>query len=389
VPSTVPPDGDARRLVVERDLVRRAFEHLTVDAFMTLPFEALGPTKALLKRYFSAGPWAPEDHDALAAAVGPGEGWWRRPLDDDVVLEYGWDDGRFSIGFATTVSAGVAGEDTPDNQLAATFDGTVVPEATPNPRTIRFRTGRIHEGPSRWYDSATKAAGDPGASRLFAEFEEVANVLVGPDFVAVSLRRATDWERLLAAVLSVVTEEFAGGGTVTTAPVEAGRHEGEVGRGGGRRAGRLERAWPELGALRPARPDDLRLVVDAARGPDPFRRQVAANLLGEADEGAAAQEWAHLVGDPSRAVRRVTVDAMVDAGREGLRPLLETALADADPWVRWKAIRGLVELGPEPSRDAIAACSEDPDFRVRLEVAAALRAGTAGKGGDGAPESQP
>src|SRR5438270_71809 len=44
-------------------------------------------------------------------------------------------------------------EDPPE--LAATFDGPVVPEATPNPRTIRFVTPPIHDGPSRWYPSAT------------------------------------------------------------------------------------------------------------------------------------------------------------------------------------------------------------------------------------------
>jgi HEAT repeat protein len=65
---------------------------------------------------------------------------------------------------------------------------------------------------------------------------------------------------------------------------------------------------------------------------------------------------------------------MVDDGREELRPLLERALDDADAWVRWKALRGLVELGPEPSRAAIETKADDPDFRVRLEAAAALRA---------------
>jgi HEAT repeat protein len=75
-----------------------------------------------------------------------------------------------------------------------------------------------------------------------------------------------------------------------------------------------------------------------------------------------------------RAVRRATVDAMVDAGREDLRPLLEAALDDADAWVRWKALRGLAELGPAPSRAAVLARADDPDFRVRLEAAAALRA---------------
>ena len=79
-----------------------------------------------------------------------------------------------------------------------------------------------------------------------------------------------------------------------------------------------------------------------------------------------------LLADASRKVRRATVDAMVDAGRAGLRPLLERALGDADAWTRWKALRGLVEIGVEPSRAVVEALSQDPDFRVRLETARAL-----------------
>ncbi len=384
--------------MVERKLVRRAFEHLTVDAFLSLPFEALGPTKSLLKRYFSLEPWGPAEDEALALAVGPGEGSWQRRLDDDLVLVYGWDDGRFSLRVATTAMASPAATTSSDADpwLAASFDGPVVPEATPNPRTIRFRTGPIHDGPSRWYESAAKATNDPRALRLLAEFEEVANVLVGPDFVAVSLRRGTDWERLLAPVLQAVTEEFAPNGAavdeasqgaeerVVGGPAGAGVQrgaQGTAGRTGTRRATRLEQAWRELGSLRPTEPSDLAAVQEAARGADPFRRQVAANLLREADHDVAAAEWARLVRDPSRSVRRAAVDAIVDVGREQLRPLLETALSDQDAWVRWKAIRGLVELGPAPSRDAIAACADDSDFRVRLEVAAALRAGATGDRG--------
>jgi HEAT repeat protein len=125
--------------------------------------------------------------------------------------------------------------------------------------------------------------------------------------------------------------------------------------------------------LRPADPGDLAAVVAAAIDADQARRQVAANLLREADPAVALDRWTALVADPARPVRRAAVDAMVDAGREGLRPLLESALADADAWVRWKALRGLAELGAGPSRAAIAAKAEDPDFRVRLEAASALR----------------
>ncbi len=377
---------EARDVVVERNLAGAAFTHLT-EAVMALPFESLGPVKALLKRYLSAGPWTAEDDDALAAAVGAGEGWWERDLDEDVALAFGWQGGRFRVEVRSAVAASAP----PALDLA--FDGPVVPEATPNPRTIRFGLGHaINAGASRWYDSPAAAADDPPVARLFAEFDRVANVLVGPDFVAVGLRRPDDWEGLLAPVLAVVTDEFAdpdegpsgprSGQQGPAVPVgSAGGPSWLAGAGGHRPAGggddrpltRLERAWRDLGSLRPADPDDLARVLDAAAGPDAAGRQVAANLLREGDPTAAAGAWARLVVDPARGVRRAAVDAMVDAGREELRPLLESALADADAWVRWKALRGLVELGPARSRTAIVARADDPDFRVRLEAAAALR----------------
>lgn len=363
-------------LVAERNLAGAAFGHLT-EAFMTLPFEALGPVKTLLKRYLSAGPWSAEDDDALAAAAGAGEGWWNRELDADVTLVFGWEAGRFRVD----VRAAVVPEPPAPNPLDGTFDGPVVPEATPNPRTIRFGFGHpVHAGPSRWYESVTAAADDPPVARLFAEFDRVANVLVGPDFIAVGLRRPDDWETLLAPILAVVTEEFADPDEGPAVPV--GSADGPAWLSGGARAGvagddrrltRLERAWRDLGSLRPADPAHLAQVLDAAAGPDASRRQVAANLLREGDPTAARDAWARLVHDSVRGVRRATVDAMVDAGRQELRPLLEAALDDADAWVRWKALRGLVELGPAPSRTAIVAHTDDPDFRVRLEAAAALR----------------
>ena len=388
-------DG-ARGLVVERGLVRAAFDHLTVDAFLALPFESLAPTKALLKRFFSTDAWGPGDDEALAAAVGPGVGTWRHDLDPDVTLDFGWADGRFGVrvSAATAPAAARPGQDQPaPGPLDGTFDGPVVPEATPNPRSIRFQVGLIPAGPGlpprRWYESAGAAADDPAAARLFAEFEEVANVLVGADFVAVGVHRAADWERLLRPVLDVVTDEFTdptsdarpdtGPPRVMGGPAGAGvvggasRPANPVPHAG-RRVSRLEQAWIDLGSLHPGtRADHLAPVRAAATGDDPYRRQVAANLLGEADPEVAAHDWARLVVDPVRSVRRAAVDAMVDAGWPPLRPLLESALADPDAWVRWKALRGLAELGVATSRDAVSALVDDPDFRVRLEVAAALR----------------
>ena len=47
-------------------------------------------------------------------------------------------------------------------------------------------------------------------------------------------------------------------------------------------------------------------------------------------------------------------------------------MRDTDAWTRWKALRGLVEIGIEPSRRVVALLTDDPDFRVRFETARAL-----------------
>jgi HEAT repeat protein len=252
----------------------------------------------------------------------------------------------------------------------------VVPEATPNPRTIRFVTPPIHDGPSRWYESAADVD-DPRIARLFAEFDDVANVLVGPDFVAVGLHRPDRWEELLDPVLRAVTDAFAS----PAAEVEhAGATDAEP-RGAAFEShpesapdseGALERAWKELGSLRPDAPGEIERILAGVSSTNRAVRQVTARLLVGAKSEAAASAWGRLLTDPSRGVRRATVDAIVDAERPELRPLLERALNDADAWTRWKALRGLADLGIEPSRAAVVALADDPDFRVRLEIARAL-----------------
>jgi HEAT repeat protein len=142
------------------------------------------------------------------------------------------------------------------------------------------------------------------------------------------------------------------------------------------RSGALDRAWNELRALRSDDPHDRERLLAAVSAPETVTRQVAARVLIGADVQVAATAWARLLDDPSRTVRRATVDAMVDAERAALRPLLERALADSDAWTRWKALRGLVDLGIEPSRSVVARLADDPDFRVRLETARALRGTT-------------
>ena len=295
------------------------------------------------------------------------------------MFEHGWRAGTFCLALSRMGAAPQhdtpttpRSEDPPD--LAATFDGPVVPEATPNPRTIRFVTPPIHDGPSRWYASATDVD-DPRVARLFAAFAEIANVLVGPDFVAIGLRRPDAWEQLLDPMLRVVTAEFAPTtvGEPSAADVAVRDRPSNAPSSSEARPQTLDRAWRELSALQPDRPHDLERLVAAVSATEPVERQVAARLMIRADAHTAETAWDRLLDDPSRVVRRATVDAMVDAQRPTLRPLLELAMNDTDAWTRWKALRGLVDLGLEPSRARLTALSADPDFRVRLEIARALR----------------
>jgi Scaffold protein Nfu/NifU N terminal len=354
-----------RREVSARGLTPAAVAHLTRDALGTIDFAALGPVKKLLKQYFSDQPWTPADDEALAALVGAGAGWWQYDLDEDLRLEFGWRDGAFRIEVAPRAGRG------------DTFTSPVVPEATPNPRTIRFVTPPIHDGASRWYDSAA-GVDDPRVARLFSDFEDVANILVGPSFVAVGVLHPDRWEQLLDPMLRAITTEFAST-TPSEDPLGAPDPESTTTRGAHSRSEvahgptALEQAWKELGSLRPDDPEELDRIRAAAASPNTSYRQVAARLFVNAETDLAAAEWGRLLGDPSRSVRRATVDAMVDAGRAALRPLFERAVADTDAWTRWKALRGLVDLGVEPSRAVIAPLAEDPDFRVRLEAATALR----------------
>ena len=292
-------------------------------------------------------------------------------------FEFGWRDGGFALDVQPPPDASEVEEAAPapalDDEL---FTGSVVPEATPNPRTIRFVTGPIHTGASRWYESAADAD-DGRVARLFAEFDAVANVLVGPDFVAVGLRRPDQWEQLLRPMLRAVEEEFPatpGAG----APAAPGAPEPDDaldvrGGGSGARANALDGAWRELSRLRPDDPEDRARILAATTAADAAVRQVAARVLVDADPEVAHDAWNRLLDDPSRTVRRATVDAMVDAERAELRPLLERALQDPDAWTRWKALRGLVELGAAPSRRR----DHRPRERSRLPRAPRSRAGVA------------
>src|SRR5437868_334384 len=132
-----PVPDEARRAVVARGLTPAAVAHLTHDALRTVDLNALAPVTGLLKRFCSDQQWTADDHRSLADLVGAGEGWWQHDLDQDYRIGFGWRDGVFRLEVA------------PRRTLGETFAGPVVPEATPNPRTIRFVTPPIHDGPSQ------------------------------------------------------------------------------------------------------------------------------------------------------------------------------------------------------------------------------------------------
>lgn len=378
------PELDAARArVVERGLSAEAAGQL-LPVVSGLSLDELATVKQLVKRFFSPAPWTAADDEALADAVATGAGAGRHELEPGLTLVWGSQENRFrlrvehqgsDLSGAPPASAAVPGVGAAD--LGATFDGVVVPEATPSPRTIRFQTPPLHSGPARNYDSGASAAADGRAARLFADFDQVTNVLVGPDFVAVTVARPDLWEQLLVPVLQAVGDELTAGDddaadasrelpAAMTMTLSAGSDDAV------REPRRLERAWSELGALRADNPEHLDGVLAAARDKEPARRQVAAALLADAPVDVAARAWERLLADSSRVVRRSTVDAVAGAGREELRPQLEQALDDEDAWTRWKALRGIADLGAGSSRVVVEGRAADPDFRVRLEAARLL-----------------
>ena len=375
MPALGPELDAARAQVVARGLTVNAFGQLTpLVTSLGLSLEALGPVKQLQKRFFSDAPWTRDDDEALADAIGPGVGRAvRHELEPGLTLVWGWEDGRFRLRVVSDAPAAPPNrEDTTDGELGQLFEGVVVPEATPSPRTIRFATPPIHAGPGRAYAAATADA-DPRVARIFRAFDDVTDVLVGPDFVAVTISRPGRWESLLGPMLRAVSEEFTaerGGEPPPPAPpaTASGRSRSDPGQVRDRPERRLEGAWAELGHLRADRPEDLERLLTAAHDDNPAHRQVAAALLADAPLDVATPAWAQLIGDPSRMVRRSVLDVVVGADQEATRLLLEQALDDTDAWVRWKALRGIAALGVGASRRAVETRASDPDFRVRLEA---------------------
>lgn len=357
-----PADQDATRAAIAaRELIATASGYLTGEVAVHLPFEALGSYKDALKRFFSAGPWEPAETEALSALVTPHleAGWWEHDLGAGITLAHGIRKGRYELwaGGASAVTPSI---------FDRAFDGPVVPEVTPHPRKVRFAIGGTPAA-GRWYRrSDPDPPPDARVRRLFAE-ADVTDVMVAGDFVTVGITGS--WEHRLEPLLALATELFARPGEE--------RRSGERTRDELlREAGHLTQppSLEELHLLDPNDPHHRELLTAALSGGDTKERRVAVAVLAEADDPAVRTKAVERgTRDDSLLVRRTAVDAAADTADPGFRTLFETTLSDPDPWSRWRAVRALGGIGVEPSRAAVAALREDPEFRVRFEVAHVLR----------------
>lgn len=351
---------EARAAVAERGLVAVASSHLTETVAVHLSFEDLALFKALLKKFFSSEAWRPTDADSLSRLVSASldAGWWEHALDDDLLLRHGILEGRYEIfveGDATSAAPSL---------FDRVFAGPVRPEATPHPRKVMFRIGGT-PAPGRWYRRGDDVD-DRRVSALMGE-ADVTDVMVAGDFVTVGLERGASWEQRMDRILALVTDLFWD-------PAAGESHQPARTRdelvGEGLRA----RSPAELHLLDPDDPQQRQTLVAALRDPTAETRRLAlATLAQSRDDEFAAETLSAAYEDEHRIVRRMAIDGAADLGTEAVRALLERGLSDDDPWVRWKSIRGLRELGLGPSHDAVAALSADADFQVRFEAAAAQR----------------
>ena len=353
-----PPDlDDARRRIAAGELVAIASNHLTTDLYSHLEFSDLVAVKNLLKKFFSAQPWSSEDADRLdmflRRNVDEPTGWFEHDLGAGLTLQHGFDDGTYRL-WAT------GGSDDEASIFDRVFSGPVQPEATPNPRHVRFVIGG-EPAPGVWFRRGDELTDDRVATLL--EDPDITDVLVAGDFVAIGLRRAAMWKDRLDDLVGRVTDMFWTPERTVTDLDGPTRDELVSGQTGS--------------ALHLLDPDDAesRTILEAALGSDDARqrRMAVATLAQSGEAGFAMATLGSAYSDPSRIVRRTVVDVAVDLETEQARSLLAQALGDEDDWIRWKAVKGISELGLAESAAAVAALADDSDFQVRFEVAAALR----------------
>ena len=361
----------ARAKLAERDLTATAVERVLRTALRDVPVPLVPRATAQLRRFFSDGSWAAEDDAALAAAVGPGTGWYEEELDPELTVAFGWRGGAFksevrytpdeagsagggdAVGAATgRTSGGTAARERADaRNLGDTFDDSVVLELGRTPIELCFRVGPAVGATATF--TRENSGSDARVAAVFRACPPLVQVSVGAGTLTATIDDAAHWSEELLTLFDTITAEFA-----PPRPALPDRQ--------------LERARSELGALRADNQRDLARILDATTSPDVAFRRIAMERLEGADAVVGLWPWTRGLEDSSRVVRRVTARVLANSAQAETRQLLERALGDNDACVRYYAVRGLVAIGVEPSMPAVHSHRADPDPRVRLGVEAAL-----------------
>jgi hypothetical protein len=358
----VPTDhATARAQLAQRALAATAAERVVRIALGGLPVPLVARVTTLLRRFFSGGSWSAEDDASLAAAVGPGSGWFEEELDPELTLGFGWRGGAFRAEVhyepldidpdGPPDVAGLSAEHEHPRTLGDTFEDGVVIDLGRTPDELCFRVG-----PSAGVHATftpDDAAADPRVRAVFGACPSLTEVTVGSGTVTATIDDAVRWPDALLELFDAVVAEFA--------PPRIAAADRQ-----------LDRARSELGTLRHDNPRDLARILDATTSPDAAFRRIAIERLDGADPTVASRPWARGLEDSSRAVRRVTARVLAESARPQSRDLLERALGDADACVRYYGVRGLAAIGATPSTAALQHRRTDTDVRVRLAAEAAL-----------------
>jgi hypothetical protein len=262
----------------------------------------------------------------------------------------------------------VEGGPTPtDTVFDRVFAGPVIPEPTPHPRKVKFTVGG-EPAPGVWFRRGEQPDDERVVSLMLDD--DITDVMVAGDFVTVGLAGRASWEVRLDSILDRVTELFWAGASTH----EPARTRDEL----LDEAGRLSVAEvrPEdLHLMDPDRSEHRALLIAALDADDPRHRRAAVATLALSGDAAVAKA-AIVTGyrEDSRAVRRTAVDAAADLESEAFRPLFEEAIFDRDPWIRWRAVRAIGDIGVNSSEDMFVLATADEDFQVRFEATAIWRA---------------
>ena len=348
--------------MADEDLAPAAVERIARASFSRLPITLVDRARALLRRYFSDGPWTVEDDASLSALVGPGEGWTSEELVPGILLSFGWRGGTFRVDIAADLPSAPRG-DVPfdetsgpipqhERTLGETFEEPIVIEVGRNPAELRFVTGPGSNGPTGRY-TRTDQGPSAAVAALFRDFEEIDQIRVDPGVVSVTAQDALRWNSILLPVFDEITEAFA---APRAKPVDR----------------QYERAIGEIGSLNAGNPRDLARILDATTSPDPAFRRLAVAKLETADPLVVQKPWGRSLEDSSRAVRRAAIRAMAYAARTELRPLYERALSDKDACIRYYALRGIAQIGVGRADQSVERRKRDDDIRVRIAATAAL-----------------